>query len=125
VTHYLNVGKVDSAVGLRHNAGMQTLLRPNVSRLLGIAFETSSVLGEGFAVLKSPRPLLAPDSTAVLRELPVNTRLKIENVSMVDGVPLYRVRVLRGKGISPGTWAYDGGHNTRGNMNLAAADLRH
>ena len=47
----MNGSKMDADAGLRQNASMQNLLRPNVSRLLGIAFETSSVLGAGFAVL--------------------------------------------------------------------------
>jgi hypothetical protein len=122
---------MDAAPDLRQNAHMQNLMRPSVSPALGIAFEVGYVrrgLGEGFAVLKTAGPLYTHADAAaggILRQLPVNTRLKIDSVTAVAGRSLYRVRVLLGRGQFPATWAYDTGSNTRGYMYLTAADLRH
>lgn len=120
---------MDAAPDLRQNAWMQNLLRLSISRGLGIAFESLGVLGSGFAVLRAITPLYSlPDaqaSTSAPRMMPIGTRLKIDSVSTVSGRQLYRVRMLRGKGPSPATWAYDTGSLTRGYAYLTAADLRH
>jgi hypothetical protein len=120
---------VDVGADLRQTLAMQNLLRLNVSRGLGIAFESAGVLGEGFAVLRTVTPLYSlPDAEATdhaPRMMPVGTRLKIESMTTVSGRPLYRVRMLRGRGPTPATWVYDTGHLTRGYAYLTAADIRH